>query len=164
MGKGGTTMTLSSFWPSPSFWADVIVFLHVCYVGFVALAVPAILIGGLMKADWVRNSWFRNIHLLMIALVVVESLTGFTCPLTTWENQLRIAAGEQGYERSFVGEMLRSVLFYDCRPAIFTISYTIFGTLVAGLYLVFPPRWLMRRKERRIEGRKQKAESGEHRA
>ena len=144
-------ITLSSFLTSPSFWADVIVFLHVCFVSFVVLAVPAILIGGLMKAAWIRNSWFRNIHLLMIAIVVVESLTGFICPLTTWENQLRIAAGEQGYTRSFIGEMLHSILFYDCQPAIFTMAYSIFGALVAGLYLIFPPRWVRKSGERRAE-------------
>ena len=90
----------------------------------------------------------------MIAIVVAESLVGFTCPFTTWENQLRIAAGAQGYERSFIGEILHSMLFYECRPVVFTISYSIFGALVAGLYLIFPPNLMKRFWKKSDEERK----------
>jgi polyferredoxin len=129
-----------------AFWADVIVGVHVAYVAFVVLVVPAVLVGGLQGACWVRNSWFRNIHLAMIAVVVVQSVCGVTCPLTVWENRLRALAGEQGYERSFIGHWLHDLLFFDLSPGAFAIIYTVFGLLVVGLYLVFPPRWLSRRK------------------
>lgn len=129
-----------------AFWADVIVGVHVAYVAFVVLVVPAVLVGGLLDAGWVRNSWFRNIHLAMIAVVVVQSVCGVTCPLTVWENRLRALAGEQGYERSFIGHWLHDLLFFDLSPGAFAIIYTVFGLLVVGLYLAFPPRWLSRRK------------------
>jgi len=122
-------------------WADVVVGAHVAYVAFVVLAVPAILAGGLLNAGWVRNSWFRNLHLAMIAVVVVQTLCGVTCPLTVWENRLRAMAGQQGYERSFIGHGLHDLLFFDVSPGVFAIIYTLFGILVVGLYLAFPPRW-----------------------
>ena len=127
-----------------SFLADVIVAIHVAYVGFVVLAVPAILVGGLTKAKWVRNSWFRNIHLLMIGIVVVEALLGIACPLTVWESDLRIAAGEEGHTRSFVGELLHGVLFYDFEPWVFTVGYCVFGAVVIALYWMYPPNWINR--------------------
>ena len=40
-----------------------------------------------------RNFWFRGSHLGAIAVVAAESLVGFVCPLTTWENRLRLLAG-----------------------------------------------------------------------
>jgi hypothetical protein len=130
-----------------AFWADVVVAVHVAYVAFVVLAVPAILVGGLLGAEWVRNSWFRNTHLAMIAIVVIQSLCGVTCLLTVWENRLRSMAGQQGYARSFIGQWLHELLFFDVSPGTFAIIYTVFGVLVVGLYVVYRPQWLRRREE-----------------
>ena len=124
-----------------TYLADVIVAGHVAYVGFVVLAVPVILIGGLMKVKWIHNSWFRNIHVVMIGIVVVEALLGIPCPLTEWESDLRVGAGGEGYATSFVGELLSSVLFYEFKPWVFTVAYCLFGTVVLGLYLIYPPNW-----------------------
>ena len=131
-----------------AYWADVMVGMHVAYVAFVVLAVPAILMGGLLGAEWVHNSWFRNIHLAMITIVVAQSVCGVTCPLTVWENRLRAMAGAQGYQRSFIGHWLHELLFFDVSPGVFAIIYTVFGVLVVGLYLAFPPRWPHRGKGR----------------
>ena len=54
----------------------------------------AILAGVCLRWSWVRNFWFRAIHLLLIGIVVVESLCSINCPLTDWENRLREASGE----------------------------------------------------------------------
>lgn len=135
-----------------AFWADLIVGLHVAYVAFVVLAVPAILVGGLLGAEWVRNSWFRNIHLAMIAVVVGQSVCGVTCPLTVWENRLRALAGQQGYERSFIGQWLHDLLFFDVSPGMFAIIYSVFGALVVGLFLAFPPRWFRPDKQAEKKG------------
>ena len=58
----------------------------------------AILAGIALRWAWVRNFWFRTIHLAMIAVVVAESLCGIVCPLTDWEDRLREAGG--GAERA----------------------------------------------------------------
>ena len=74
--------------------ADLIVVFHACYVSFVVFGLAAILAGIVFRWGWVRNFWFRAIHLVMIAIVVGESLAGVPCPLTVWEQQLRKRAGE----------------------------------------------------------------------
>src|SRR5437764_14821538 len=76
--------------------ADAIVAAHVAYVSFVILGQLAILIGWPLGWKWIRNPWFRMIHLLMILIVVVESLpfVKYECPLTTWEYELRVEAGQ----------------------------------------------------------------------
>ena len=66
----------------------------------------AILLGGWRKWRWVRNFWFRLLHFLMIAVVVVESLVGIVCPLTDWEDALREKAGETVEQGTFIGRMV----------------------------------------------------------
>ena len=72
--------------------ADVVVVLHAAYVSFVIFGQLAILVGILCRWAWVRNVWFRWLHLLAISIVVIESLLGIVCPLTTLEDWLRVRA------------------------------------------------------------------------
>jgi hypothetical protein len=125
--------------------ADFIVAVHVVYVGVVVLSVPLIMLGSWRKWGWVHNSWFRNIHLAMIAIVVLETVVGMECPLTAWERELRRAAGESAFEGSFLGHWLHELLFFDFPPWVFAIAYISFGVLVIALYVLVPPRVLQRR-------------------
>ena len=74
---------------------------------------------------------------------------GFVCPLTTWENQLRLrAGGESRYQESFIQHWLHQVLFFDLDEKVFTVLYVAFFLMV-GLSLWFvPPR---RPRPRRME-------------
>lgn len=122
------------------FWANVIVAIHVAYVSFVVIGALLVLAGWICRWQWVRNPWFRNIHLLMIAIVVVEGALGITCPLTTWELALRDAAGWGRYDGDFIARCLRGILFYDVDQWILTVGHFVFGALVAFLYVAVPPR------------------------
>lgn len=120
--------------------ANGVLILHVCYVAFVVLGLLLILVGGLFRWRWVRNRWFRAVHLLAITIVVLESWLNITCPLTTLENWLRVKAGAETYEGDFIAIWLHSILFFDLPPWVFVYGYTAFGAAVlAGLILV-PPR------------------------
>src|SRR5438309_978417 len=96
--------------------ADVVVVLHAAYVSFVIFGQLAIVIGILRRWAWVRNRWFRWLHLIAISIVVVESLLGIVCPLTTYEGWLRARAGQSGYRGDFVGHWVHELLFYDAPP------------------------------------------------
>lgn len=69
--------------------ADGIFLIHILFILFVVVGLLVIGIGLLRKWRWVRNFWFRTIHLICIGVVVMESWTGITCPLTTYEEELR---------------------------------------------------------------------------
>jgi hypothetical protein len=75
--------------------ADLIAAIHLGYVSFVFFGLLVILTGGLLRWRFVRNFWFRTVHLAMILIVVAEALLGIICPLTVWEYNLRVAAGQQ---------------------------------------------------------------------
>lgn len=120
--------------------ANGVLILHVGYVAFVVLGLLLILIGGLFRWRWVRNRWFRAVHLLAITIVVLESWLNITCPLTTLENWLRVKAGAETYDGDFIAIWLHSILFFDLPPWVFVYGYTAFGAAVlAGLILV-PPK------------------------
>jgi Protein of Unknown function (DUF2784) len=121
--------------------ADLVVAAHVAYVAFVVLGQAAILYGLARKRNWVRNFYFRWLHLLTIAIVVVQSWLGTTCPLTDLENYFRAQAGQTGYPGDFIGYWLDELLFFEAPPWVFIAAYTIFGALVLATFVLAPPRW-----------------------
>jgi hypothetical protein len=121
--------------------ADLIVVFHACYVGFVVLGLVAILAGIVFRWGWVRNFWFRAVHLLMIGIVVGEALAGVPCPLTVWEKQLRTQAGQASYAGDFLGYWAHRLIFYRAEPWVFTLIYALFGLAVLAAFVLAPPRW-----------------------
>jgi len=126
----------------PGFWADVLVVFHTAFVGFVVIGQLLILLGLLCGWSWVRNPWFRSIHLAAILIVATEAYFKYTCPLTTWENQLRELAHEPIRGKSFVGQLMNKILFdenYD--PDLIHKLHLAFGGLVLLTFLLAPPRF-----------------------
>jgi hypothetical protein len=120
--------------------ADLIVAVHVAYVAFVVVGQILILIGIWRGWRWIRNPWFRTIHLIAIVIVAGESVLNVPCPLTTWEAQLRHRAGQSVSGGSFVGNLLHELLFFDLPEWVFNVSYVAFALLVAATFWWAPPR------------------------
>ena len=120
--------------------ADALLVIHVLFVVFVIAGLALILIGKLRRWDWVRNRWFRVIHLAAIGVVVVQSWLGRICPLTTWEMMLREQAGDTVYTGTFVSHWLQSLLYYQAPPWVFAVSYSAFAALVIASWFWVRPR------------------------
>jgi lysylphosphatidylglycerol synthetase-like protein (DUF2156 family) len=120
--------------------ADLVVVVHAAYVAFVVLGLVLVVLGYLRKWDWVRNPWFRGLHLTAILLVVLEAWCGITCPLTDWEQSLRTLSGQESYQGAFVANLVHDLLFYQAPAWVFTLAYTLFAGLVAGTWWLAPPR------------------------
>jgi hypothetical protein len=125
--------------------ADLVALLHLAYVGVVLIGMLLILVGVARGWRWVRNFWFRVIHLAMIALVVAQSLGGIICPLTTWEYQLRLRAGQSASSGSFIERLVQTLIFFDVPGWVFTVCYAVFGTAVLLTFILAPPRWPWRK-------------------
>lgn len=124
-----------------SLLADVVLVVHFGFVAFVLGGLLLIWLGRILRWSWVRNFWFRAAHVLAIGVVVAEALCGMVCPLTTWENQLRLAAGQGSYAGSFVQHWLHRVMFFEASPATFTVIYVIFFLAVLASFWFVPTRW-----------------------
>ncbi|MGM0951877.1 MAG: DUF2784 domain-containing protein [Pseudomonadota bacterium] len=121
-------------------FADLLLVLHTLLVAFVILGLLATLIGYVRNWQWVRNYWFRLGHLVVIAVVVLQSWLGVLCPLTSWEMALRERAGEGGYDGSFIEYWLQSLLYYSAPDWVFILAYTVFGALVVLSWFLVRPR------------------------
>lgn len=113
-----------------SLLADAMLIIHFAFVVFVVGGFILILAGLLAGWPWVHNRRFRIIHLVAIAVVVLQAWLDRLCPLTIWENELRRLAGQSAYSQTFIEHWLHEILFYQAPSWVFTAIYTGFGLLV----------------------------------
>lgn len=116
--------------------ADGMVLAHFLVVLFIVLGFAAILAGRFLNWNWVFNSKFRYTHLAFIGFVVLQTWLGRLCPLTVWEQQLRIKAEQDGYTESFIQHWLHRLLFFEAESWVFGLVYTIFGALVVVCWYI----------------------------
>ena len=81
--------------------ADLLLVFHFVFVCFVVA-------GGLLVLKWRR---LVLLHLPAVGWGALIEFQGWLCPLTPWEQQLRLAAGQDGYHGSFIEHYLLPVLY-----------------------------------------------------
>jgi hypothetical protein len=125
--------------------ADAVLITHALIVLFNVASLPLIWLGRWLRWRFVRNFSFRLVHLLLIGYITVQALAGKNCPLTGWEEQLRVKAGTGGhYAGSFIAHWVQRLLFYDAEEWVFTVAYLLFFALVLATQFWVkpdPPRW-----------------------
>jgi len=120
--------------------ADGILVLHTAFVIFVVAGLLLVLLGGILRWEWIRNRPFRISHLLAIGVVVLQSWIGLVCPLTTIEMTLRARAGDATYSGSFIANWLETLLYINAPAWVFVLCYTLFAALVVVTWFWIPPR------------------------
>ncbi|NOZ78832.1 MAG: DUF2784 domain-containing protein [Acidobacteria bacterium] len=105
--------------------ADTVVLVHLAFILFVVA-------GGVPVLKWPKLAW---IHLPAVAWGALVEFTGWICPLTPLENNLRIAAGGLGYSGGFVERYLIPVVYPPSltRTVQFAIGATVLA-INAGVY------------------------------
>jgi hypothetical protein len=81
--------------------ADLVVVFHLLFIFYG-------LFGGLLGL-WRR--WALLLHLPVAVWIALIEFTGWICPLTPLENQLRLAGGAAGYEGGFIERYLIPVIY-----------------------------------------------------
>ncbi len=122
--------------------ADLIVGFHFMYVMFVIFGQVVIVLGWIFRWGFIRNPIFRVIHFLSILVVAMQAIFGVLCPLTIWEYQLREMAGQVAeWDISFIGRLLRMLVFYNFPPWFFTVLHVGFASVVLLTLILVPPRF-----------------------
>jgi len=119
--------------------ADFVLIFHLSFILFAVL--------GAAMAFW-RN-WIPFVHIPVAAWAIFIELTGRSCPLTYFENYLRIKAGQSGYTESFIEHYLLAIIY----PAGLTreIQFVLAGVIIAINSVIYV--WLLVRKRiQRREG------------
>jgi len=120
--------------------ADIVAVIHLGYVVFVILGFVFIVVGIIFEWRWIRNPWFRFLHLAAILAVAIESILGVSCPFTVLEFRLRYPTGSVQERSSFIGSFIDSVLFYEAPGWVFTAIYAAFAMLVLITFIMAPPK------------------------
>ena len=116
--------------------ADALLALHFAIVVFIVGGLVLTWAGAALGWGWVRNPWFRDLHLGAIGFVALEALVGMTCPLTVWEDALRGG----GSAESFVGRWVRRLLYYRAPEWVFTVLYVAWVAATLVTLRLLPPR------------------------
>jgi hypothetical protein len=116
--------------------ADALLVLHFAIVLFVVGGLILTWIGAAFGWMWIRNPWFRYLHLGAIAFVAAEALAGIACPLTVWEDVLR---GNMRAE-SFIGRWVQRLLYYQAPEWVFTLLYVAWAAATLVTLRLVPPR------------------------
>ena len=120
----------------PRIAADALLVAHFLTAAFVVGGLPLIWLGAAVGWRWVRNRWFRVVHLAAIGVIALEALLGVACPLTVWEDLLR--GGLQ--PKSFVGRWVQALLYYDAPEQLFTVLYVLWALATLLTLWLVPPR------------------------
>ena len=120
--------------------ADLMLLLHAAIVAFAVFGQLLFMTGGPLDWAWVRKFWVRLSHLALIGFVVLQSWLGQTCPLTIWEQSLRLQAGQNACAESFIEHWLSRLIFFHAPTWVFAAAYSAFGVLVLLSWWWWPPR------------------------
>ena len=116
--------------------ADVLLVSHFLIAGFVVLGLILVWAGAIAGWSWIRNPWFRYLHLAAIMLVAAEALLGYACPLTVWEDLLRGGVRPD----TFVGRWVYRLLYYNAPEWVFTTLYAAWAAATLLTLRIVPPR------------------------
>ena len=81
--------------------ADLVVLVHFAFLLFVVM-------GGLLVLRWPGVAW---VHVPAALWGILIEFSGWICPLTPLENQLREHAGEAGYTGGFIAHYVMRALY-----------------------------------------------------
>ena len=117
--------------------ADTVVMLH---FGFVVFAVG----GGLLVLRWPKMIW---VHLPALAWGAAVEGFAWLCPLTLLENDLRMRAGDAGYQGGFVDRYIIPALYPESIAVIRWYALAALIGINAGVYYAVWRRAQRRRAE-----------------
>ena len=83
--------------------ADVVLIGHLLFIIYG-------LLGGLL---YFWRSWLVWLHLPLAVWISLIEFFQWTCPLTPWEKQLRVLAGEGAYSGGFIEHCLIALIYPD---------------------------------------------------
>jgi hypothetical protein len=116
--------------------AEVLLVVHFLIAAFIVAGLVVVWLGAPLGWRWVRNPWFRYLHLGAIAFVAAEALLGIACPLTVWEDLLRGGVRPE----SFVARWVHRLLYYRAPEWVFTAGYALWTLATLLTLWLVPPR------------------------
>jgi hypothetical protein len=125
---------------SPDHLAAGVAWVHFSFAAFVVLGFVFIVAGAIWRWKWVRNFWFRSLHLGAVAFEVARLWLGLPCPLTSLEHWLRAAPAGIASSGGTALHLAHAGVFAGAPRVPFAIGTTAFFGLVLIAYISYGPR------------------------
>ena len=109
-------------------FSEIVLLFHFCIFLFMTLSFFLIPLGYYQKWEWVKNKYYRLIHLVLMGIIFIETILGFMCPLTILESFLR----NDIEINNKITQIIHQIMYWDLPTYQFIILY-----LLSILYLIF---------------------------
>ena len=109
-------------------FSEIVLLFHFSIFLFIILSFILIPLGYHKKWKWVKNKYYRLIHLILMGIIFIETILGFMCPLTILENFLR----NNLRINNKITQIIHQIMYWDLPTYQFIILY-----LLSLLYLIF---------------------------
>ena len=109
-------------------FSEIVLLFHFSIFLFMILSFFLIPLGYSQKWEWVKNKYYRLIHLVLMGIIFIETILGFMCPLTILENFLR----NDIEINNKITQIIHQIMYWDLPTYQFIILY-----LLSLLYLIF---------------------------
>ena len=118
--------------------ANLVLALHAAIILFNVFGLVAVPIGAACGWRFVRIRWWRILHVLLLAVVAAQALSGRACILTEWQAAL---AGAAANPSPLIARVVDDLIYWPLPIWVFAVLYVIvFGYAVALFWLVPPDR------------------------
>ena len=116
-------------------FSEIILLFHFCIFLFMILSFFLIPLGYYQKWEWVKNKYYRSIHLILMGIISIETILGFMCPLTILENYFR----DDIKVDNKLTEIAHQILYWDLPNYQFIILYILSFSYLIFLWFFFKP-------------------------
>jgi hypothetical protein len=111
--------------------ADLVFVVHLAFIIFV-------IVGAFLVWRW---HWVGIPHLVAVIWGLAIEFLNAPCPLTPWEQQLLLRAGEEAYRGGFVDHYIVPLIYPDANPCFFllagifvlVVNFILYGLLIARI-------------------------------
>jgi Protein of Unknown function (DUF2784) len=122
---------------NPRLMADAVLVLHALFIAFAVFGGLIVLSSAFLRRGKPTSFWLW-LHIACATWAATVVVMGWQCPLTPLEQSLRQAAGQQGYQTSFIEHYLLHAIYPEglTRPIQIALGsgVVIFNALVYGLF------------------------------
>ena len=109
-------------------FSEIVLLFHFGIFLFIVTSFFLIPLGYYQKWKWVKNKYYRSIHIILMGFIFIETILGFMCPLTLLEHFLR---NDTKVNNKFT-EIIHLIMYWNLPIYQFIILY-----FLSFLYLIF---------------------------
>ena len=118
-----------------SLFSEIVLLFHFCIFLFMIFSFFLIPLGYYLKWEWVKNKYYRLIHLVLMGIIFIETILGFMCPLTILENFLR----NDIEINNKITQIIHQIMYWDLPTYQFIIMYSLSLLYLIFLWFFFKP-------------------------